>query len=207
MFVNTTGSQNVAVGSQALNKNSTGTGSTAVGYFAMFNTNGIGSSTAVGFQALMANTTGFNNAAFGVRPLASNVDGSNNTAIGNLALTNNVSTSNHVAVGRLAGSGITTANNNIIVGHHSGVHSVFGQASDRCFIDNIHGAPVSAGTAAFVLVDSDGRWARSPPMDPTLVDFRPKASGPKPFPTPPSKPCLISKFRPCEQSSCGSSNK
>ena len=37
------------------------------------------------------------------------------------------------------------------------MHSVFGQVSDRCFIDNIHGAPVSAATAAFVLIDSDGR--------------------------------------------------
>ena len=35
-------------------------------------------------------------------------------------------------------------------------------------------------------------------MDPTRVDFRPKASGPKPFPTPPSKPCSISKFKTCE---------
>jgi hypothetical protein len=117
----------------------------------------VGSNTATGFSALAANTTGFNNAAFGVRPLASNIDGNNNTAIGNLALTNNVSTSNHVAVGRLAGSGITTANNNVIIGHLSGVHSVFGQVSDRCFIDNIFGAPVSGATFAFVLIDSDGR--------------------------------------------------
>jgi hypothetical protein len=37
------------------------------------------------------------------------------------------------------------------------VHSVFGQQSDRCFIDNIFGAPVSAATAAVVMIDSDGR--------------------------------------------------
>jgi septal ring factor EnvC (AmiA/AmiB activator) len=37
------------------------------------------------------------------------------------------------------------------------VHSVFGQESDRCFIDNISGAPVSAAAAAVVMVDSDGR--------------------------------------------------
>jgi hypothetical protein len=57
----------------------------------------------------------------------------------------------------MAGSGITTVDNNIIIGHHSGVHSVFGQVSDRCTIDNISGAPVSAVTAAVVMVDSDGR--------------------------------------------------
>ena len=37
------------------------------------------------------------------------------------------------------------------------MHSVFGQVSDRCTIDNIFGAPVSAATAAVVMVDSDGR--------------------------------------------------
>src|SRR5438067_8372090 len=57
----------------------------------------------------------------------------------------------------MAGSGITTVDNNIIIGHHSGVHTVFGQVSDRCTIDNISGAPVSAATAAVVMVDSDGR--------------------------------------------------
>jgi uncharacterized coiled-coil protein SlyX len=62
-----------------------------------------------------------------------------------------------VAIGRHAGDGITTADNNVIIGHLSGVHSVFGQVSDRCFIENIFGAPVSAGTAAFVFIDSDGR--------------------------------------------------
>ena len=89
--------------------------------------------------------------------MESNVDGQNNTAIGNLALNISVSTSDNVCLGRHAGDGITAANNNVIVGHLSGVHSVFGEVSDRCFIDNIFGAPVSAGTAAFVFIDSDGR--------------------------------------------------
>jgi septal ring factor EnvC (AmiA/AmiB activator) len=57
----------------------------------------------------------------------------------------------------MAGSGITSVDNNIVIGHNSGVHSVFGQVSDRCTIDNIFSAPVSAATAAVVMVDSDGR--------------------------------------------------
>jgi hypothetical protein len=133
-------------------------GATAIGFNALQNDD-FGSNTATGFSALAANTTGFNNAAFGIRPLASNIDGTNNTAIGNLALTSNVSTSNHVAVGRLAGSGITTANNNVIIGHLSGVHSRFGEESDRCFIDNIYNGTVNnmGGVARFVFVDPDGR--------------------------------------------------
>ncbi len=66
---------------------------------------------------------------------------------------------NHVVLGRQAGSGLTTVNNNIVIGHLSGVHSRFGQISDRCFIDNIYGSPVNnaGGVARFVFVDPDGR--------------------------------------------------
>src|SRR5262249_6192541 len=104
----------------------------------------------------------------------------NNTAIGNQALMSNETTSDNVAVGREAGSGITTADNNIIIGHHSGVHSVFGQESDRCFIDNISGAPVSAATAAVVMVDSDGRLGRVTAEGPG--GFSPKGSKPRAIP-------------------------
>ena len=156
LLLNTTGGFSTAVGAFALINNTTGSG-TAIGNRALQENTSGSANTATGFQAMIANTTGFNNAAYGVRPMESNVDGTNNTAIGNLALNISVSTSDNVCIGRLAGSSITTANNNVILGHHNGDHSVFGQVSDRCFIDNISGAPVSAGTAAFVLVDSDGR--------------------------------------------------
>ena len=111
-----------------------------------------------------------------------NVDGDNNTALGNLALNISVSTSDHVVVGRHAGEGITVANNNIILGHHNGVHSVFGQVSDRCFIDNISGAPVSAGTAAFVLVDSDGRLGTFTVEGPDPGGVSPKGVRPQAVP-------------------------
>ena len=140
LLLNTTGTQNTAVGTGALVFNDTGGSNTATGYFALTNNITGGSNTAIGWDALTANTTG-----------------STNTAIGNQALQSSLTTSNHVAVGNMAGSGITTVDNNIIIGHHSGVHSVFGQVSDRCTIDNIFGAPVSAATAVAVMVDSDGR--------------------------------------------------
>jgi hypothetical protein len=194
LLLNTTGTTNVAVGTDALVFNDSGSNNVAVGAFALFNGTGPsgdtaigfsalenddgGSNTGTGFQALVANTTGFNNAAFGVRSLESNVDGTNNTALGNLTLNSNVSTSNHVAVGRLAGSGITTANNNIIIGHLSGVHSVFGQVSDRCFIDNIFGAPVSLATASLVLIDSDGRLGTFTVDGPDPGGFFPKGVHP-----------------------------
>ena len=140
LLLNVTGTQNTAVGTDTLVLNDSGSTNTATGYFALMNNTIGGSNTAIGSEALTANNSG-----------------NNNTAIGNLALQKSETTSDNVAVGTAAGSGITSANNNIIIGHHSGVHSVFGQESDRCFIDNIFGTPVSAATAAIVIVDSDGR--------------------------------------------------
>src|SRR5207248_867120 len=84
-------------------------------------------------SSLMNNTSGGSNTAAGWEALTANTTGSTNTAIGNQALQSNLSNSDHVAIGSMAGSGITSVDNNIIIGHHSGVHSVFGQESDRCF--------------------------------------------------------------------------
>jgi hypothetical protein len=156
LAINNAGS-NTAIGAAALLLNTTGTQNTAVGTDALvFNDSG-GSNTATGYFALTNNTTGGSNTATGWEALTANTTGSNNTAIGNQALQSNVSNSDNVAIGQMAGSGITSADNNIIIGHNSGVHSVFGQVSDRCTIDNIFGAPVSAATAVVVMVDSDGR--------------------------------------------------
>ncbi len=157
LLLNTTGTQNTAVGTDALVFNDTGFANSATGYFALMNNTTGGSNTAVGGNALTANTTG-----------------NTNTAIGNQALKTNATTSNHVALGSMAGSGITSVDNNIIIGHHSGVHSVFGQVSDRCTIDNIFGAPVSAATATIVMVDSDGRLGTVAMDGPDPGGFSPK---------------------------------
>src|SRR5207245_9289491 len=113
--------------------------------------------TGTAFSYLMKNPSGGSNTAAGWEALTANTTGSTNTAFGNQALQSNLSNSDHVAIGSMAGSGITSVDNNIIIGHHSGVHSVFGQESDRCFIKNIFGAPVSAATAAVGMIDDDGR--------------------------------------------------
>src|SRR5438045_148425 len=158
-LLNTSGAHNTAVGTNPLVFNDTGSSNTGTGYFSLMNNTSGGSNTATGWEALTANTTG-----------------STNTAIGNQALQSNLSNSDHVAIGSMAGSGITSVDNNIIIGHHSGVHSVFGQESDRCFIDNIFGAPVSAATAAVVMVDSDGRLGTATSDGPDPGGFSPKGS-------------------------------
>jgi len=159
LLLNTSGAQNTAVGTDSLVFNATGSSNTGTGYFSLMNNTGGGSNTATGWEALTANTTG-----------------SNNTAIGNQALQSNVSNSDHVAVGSMAGSGITSVDNNIVIGHHSGVHSVFGQVSDRCTIDNIFGAPVFAATATVVMIDSDGRLGTATSDGPDPGGFSSKGS-------------------------------
>jgi hypothetical protein len=159
LLLNTSGAQNTAVGTNSLVFNDTGSSNSATGYFSLMNNTSGGSNTASGWEALTANTTG-----------------STNTAIGNQALQSNLSNSEHVAIGSMAGSGITSVDNNIIIGHNSGVHSVFGQVSDRCTIDNIFGAPISAATAAVVMVDSDGRLGTVSSDGPDLGGFSPKGN-------------------------------
>jgi hypothetical protein len=161
LLLNTTGTQNTAVGTDALVFNDSGSSNTATGYF-----------------SLMSNTTGGSNTAIGSEALTANTIGNNNTAVGNQALQSSETTSDHIALGTMAASGITTANNNIIIGHHSGVHSVFGQESDRCFIDNISSAPVSAATAAMMMVDSDGRLGTVTSDGPHPAGFSPRGIRP-----------------------------
>jgi hypothetical protein len=168
------GTRNTAVGAAALLFNLNGSGNTAVGVAALLNnTDGLNNN-AVGGSALNANTSGqFNNAygnnalqnnidgngnsAFGDGALASNVSGSANTAIGEGALIN-CSGDFNVALGNVTGTGITTGSNIIAIGSGvSGVSSTNGELNDSCYIGNIHGAGVDAGTTLVVFVDQDGK--------------------------------------------------
>jgi hypothetical protein len=64
----------------------------------------------------------------------------------------------NTAVGEGAGGCITTHSNIIAIGADvCGVSTAFGEVDNACYIGNIAGASVSAGTFAFVLVDADGK--------------------------------------------------
>jgi uncharacterized coiled-coil protein SlyX len=151
-----TASENTAVGAAALLFNTSGMRNTALGSAALLN-NTDDSNTAIGADALRANTIGTFNVAIGGSALIDNTQGNNNTAVGVGALSQVTGTGENTALGRLAGAGITTASNVIVIGQLTGVHSVFGQTSDRCYIDKIFGAPVDGTDFAPVLVDSNGR--------------------------------------------------
>ena len=157
LLVDTAGS-NTAVGAGALLVNSTGSDNNAFGTFALFNHTTGFFNNAHGRNALFSNQDASENNAFGDLAMENNTTGSANTAIGDDALRNNVDGSDNVAVGDEAGTGITTGSNIIAIGAGvSGISTTNGELSDSCYIGNISGAGVNAGTAAAVFVDQDGK--------------------------------------------------
>ena len=97
----TSGDDNTANGTYALNKTTTGSDNTAQGTYAMFN-----------------NTTGDSNAAFGYGALIENQSGSNNVAMG--AYAGRRSTGNgNTFLGYNTGSSLSSGDNNVFVGFNA----------------------------------------------------------------------------------------
>jgi hypothetical protein len=70
--------------------------------------------------------------------------------------------SENVCLGVDSGTAITTGMNIITIGPVTGVHSIFGQVSNRTYVANILGASVDSTTAEAVYVDADGRLGTIP---------------------------------------------
>lgn len=113
-----TGTNNVAVGNQALNANTSGSRNTATGQGALAANNG-NDNTADGYQALYANTTGVWNTATGQSALTANTTGNSNTADGQGALTTNTTGANNTATGAAALYANSTGGSNTADGLNS----------------------------------------------------------------------------------------
>jgi alpha-tubulin suppressor-like RCC1 family protein len=101
--LNTSGYQNIAIGSYSLANNLTGYRNTANGY-----------------NSLISNTSGNNNTANGYNALYANTIGTQNTAMGSRALTAMTSGSSNIGVGYNSGSAITSGSNNVVIGSNTG---------------------------------------------------------------------------------------
>ena len=116
LFLHNIGSNNTALGANALQSNTNGFSNTALGTDAL-RTNSTGAAnTALGVDALRGNTTGVNNAALGFQALRGNTTGGRNTALGRGALFDNDTGSSNTAVGTGALDNNTTGNFNTAVG-------------------------------------------------------------------------------------------
>jgi hypothetical protein len=109
-----TGSNNTAMGTNALTLTFTGDNNTAMGYNAL-NRNTNSNNTAMGYNALTFNTAGASNVAMGLSSLSQNTSGSYNTAIGTYTLSYNTTSVNNTAVGNNV-LNKTTGSNNTAVG-------------------------------------------------------------------------------------------
>src|SRR2546421_2223545 len=148
------GSNNTAVGSQALQHNGK-------------SGNGAAFNTAVGSRALSSNDVGHSNTAVGWDALPANVNGIYNTAIGVNALEQSTG-SNNIALGDSAGGNLATGDRNIYIGNfgvdgESGTirlgtdpgGSSFPQTAT--FIAGIYGQSVDAASGVPVQIDSTGK--------------------------------------------------
>jgi trimeric autotransporter adhesin len=112
LFSNTTGLNNTANGVQALLHNTTGSQNTANGEFALDSNTTGDNNTAIGQVALGSNTTGFQNTGIGIGALFRNTTGFDNTAIGVGALESNTTSNDNTATGNFALNSNTTGPQN-----------------------------------------------------------------------------------------------
>jgi hypothetical protein len=113
----TDGFSNTASGSEALGSNTTGAANSAFGSLALNSNTSGANNTAVGRQALLLNDTGNANVAIGVDALFGNTTGGSNTATGFSALNLNTSGSANTATGFLALVSNSTGIRNVGIGY------------------------------------------------------------------------------------------
>ena len=126
-LLNNLGTQNTAVGFNALrNNDTTGTGNTAIGFEALVSNTGGVINTAIGSAALFSNTTGGGNTAVGAVALASNTTGRGNTATGGAALFSNTTGFGNTATGDSALTANSTGGFNTATGDDALAHNLTG---------------------------------------------------------------------------------
>lgn len=123
---NTTGTGNTAFGTGSLGSNLSGNNNTAVGFNSLANNTTGTYNTAFGYQTLQANTIGGNNVAMGFQSLYSNTSGGFNTAIGHQSLSNNISGNYNSALGLNTLFNNTNGQYNVALGYNTGYQNING---------------------------------------------------------------------------------
>lgn len=137
---NTTGTKNIAIGTSALQTNTTASNNIAIGHQAMQNSTGNKiQSVAVGTQALQAGASG--SVAIGDTAAASSTVAI--VAVGNKALQSSTGSSN-TAIGNSAGINVTTGTNTTLVGAGSGASNTITGIGNTC-IGSASGGFVNSG--------------------------------------------------------------
>ncbi|MDB2618462.1 hypothetical protein N9X96_00235 [bacterium] len=119
LLANTSGTRNIAIGTSALDANTTASYNVAIGVSALTSNTTGEANVAIGDQALSENTTADNNTAVGYASMYDNSTGQYNLASGFFSLQNNTTGNYNTALGSNALDANTTASNNTAVGYRS----------------------------------------------------------------------------------------
>ena len=112
----------VGLSSGAANITTTGINNTAFGSLALQNNTSGNANTAIGYNAMNQTVSGAQNVALGYQALRLNGSGGKNVAIGYNALQATTTASNNVAVGTQAGGSVLTGTSNLFIGHQAGLN-------------------------------------------------------------------------------------
>jgi len=123
---NTTGSNNTAIGLQALLNNTTANNNTAVGYRALYSNTTASNNVALGRESLYTSTTADSNVSTGYRAGYLVTTGGGNSLYGDQAGSALTTGTNNVCIGNATGNvntGLTTGTDNILIGRNVDVSS------------------------------------------------------------------------------------
>jgi hypothetical protein len=144
LYSNTDGSENCAVGHQAMGLNVGGGTNTAMGTKALYSNTSASANTAYGHNALYSNTTGAGNVGVGYQAGYSGTTATLNVAVGHSALKTNTTGNYNVAIGLDALKVSTTGNGSVAIGGYALQANT--TANDNVAIG--YGASYSSTTAA-----------------------------------------------------------
>jgi hypothetical protein len=131
---NTSGYENIAIGTESMYSNTTGVHNISIGVSSMANNTSGFNNTVVGPSALYSNINGSANVAIGMTSLYDNTSGYNNTGIGNSALTNNTTGTYNTALGFSSGGNVTTGYNLTLIGYDA--QPTFGSSQNEITLGN-----------------------------------------------------------------------
>jgi len=161
LYYNTTGYQNVAIGTGALRSNTTANNSVAIGFLALTDSTTASVNVAVGSNAGSNTTTGQNNTYIGYGAGRTGTTNGNNTALGYAALGYNASFTGtgNMGIGVQSGYNLTTGVDNAFVGAvNSGFQMTTGSKNVilGSHNGNSDGLDIRTSNSQVVISDGDG---------------------------------------------------
>lgn len=144
-----TGTNNTAIGRQALYSNSSGSDNTSIGISSLQSNNTGNKNTAIGAFSLNKNTTGYQNVGLGYYSLFNNTLGSNNVSIGFESSKENTTGSYNVSLGNESLHKNQTGDYNISLGYQSLYNNTSGSYNSALGVSSLNSNKTGNYNVAF----------------------------------------------------------